>query len=201
MPYIYGPKDFTSYRKMMVFIDGENITMRFQELKSRLKVREGVNELRDVYVWRTETTQTACDIGKHEIIRATYYTYAIGDETRQQEINDEVKSMTFSSNYNSSLPNNLYPYVLRKVRNKAAKGVDIKMTLDMIHHANNNNYDTALLISGDGDYLPVIEEVIRAGKQVYLAAFSSGLNPKLKSAVDYFIDLDPIYFEQTNIES
>ena len=34
-----------------------------------------------------------------------------------------------------------------------------------------DNIDTVYLIAGDGDYLPIISEVIRMGKQVYLAAF------------------------------
>ena len=33
------------------------------------------------------------------------------------------------------------------------------------------------------------------GTQVYVAAFSSGLNPKLKTVVDEFTLLDDIYFE------
>jgi uncharacterized LabA/DUF88 family protein len=51
------------------------------------------------------------------------------------------------------------------------------------------------LVTGDGDFLPIIKEAIRHGKQVYLAAFSTGLNKKLLNHVDHFIDLDKVYFE------
>lgn len=169
--------------------------MRYQDILKTRSPKEQVKHLRDVFVWHPAVTREASIVGRHEIVRATYYTYAIGDESKQAEINSSIKSLDFDYNPNSKLPNNLYPYVLRKIRNKAAKGVDIKMTLDIILHANNGSYDTVLLVSGDGDYLPVIEEVMRTGKQVYLAAFSSGLNSKLRNSVDYFIDLDELFFE------
>jgi uncharacterized LabA/DUF88 family protein len=37
---------------------------------------------------------------------------------------------------------------------------------------------------------------MRNGKQVYLAALSKGLNPKLKDEVDKFINLDAIFFKK-----
>ncbi|MEK0338540.1 MAG: NYN domain-containing protein, partial [Nitrosopumilus sp.] len=75
-----------------------------------------------------------------------------------------------------------------------SKGVDIQMTVDILSNVYKNNIDTVYLVSGDGDYKPVIDEVIRNGKHIYLAAFSDGLNPNLRHSVDKFIDLDKIYF-------
>jgi uncharacterized protein (TIGR00288 family) len=94
------------------------------------------------------------------------------------------------------IPSNLYPKVFRKYKNKKAKGVDIQMTVDILTHVYQNNLEVVYLVSGNGDYLPVIEEVIRKGKQVYLAAFSSGLNKTLVHYVDKFINLDDVYFTQ-----
>ena len=45
------------------------------------------------------------------------------------------------------------------------------MTVDILSQIYLDNIDTVYLIAGDGDYLPIISEVIRMGKQVYLAAF------------------------------
>lgn len=69
------------------------------------------------------------------------------------------------------------------------------MTVDILKHTYLDNLDTVFLISGDGDYLPLIEEVIRNGKQIYLASFSNGLNEDLLNKVDLYIDLDPVYFQ------
>lgn len=52
---------------------------------------------------------------------------------------------------------------------------------------------TKSFFSADGDYLPLIQEIMRQGKQVNLGAFSSGLNPQLPVAVDNFYDLDEIF--------
>jgi uncharacterized LabA/DUF88 family protein len=59
----------------------------------------------------------------------------------------------------------------------------------MLTHAFMNNYDTAVLVAGDGDYVPLVEEVKRFGKRVVLHFFQSGLSEDLKLACDAFIDV------------
>jgi len=46
------------------------------------------------------------------------------------------------------------------------------------------------LIAGDGDYVPLVEEVKHLGKRVLVIFFSedSGLSPALKLAADDFFD-------------
>jgi uncharacterized LabA/DUF88 family protein len=67
--------------------------------------------------------------------------------------------------------------------------------VDILTNSFNNNLDTVFIVSGDGDYAPVLEEVIRHGKKIYVAALSSGLNPKLRDIADKFYDLDAKFFE------
>jgi uncharacterized LabA/DUF88 family protein len=50
--------------------------------------------------------------------------------------------------------------------------------------------DTLFLLSGDGDYIPLIQEVMRQGKKVVVGALTNGLNPRLKHMADMFVDLD-----------
>ena len=49
-------------------------------------------------------------------------------------------------------------------------------------------------MTGDGDYLPLLLEIQRQGKQVFVAAFSAGLNPMLKRRADQFYLLDATAF-------
>ena len=42
-----------------------------------------------------------------------------------------------------------------------AKGVDIALTKDLLSHAFLDNYDAVVLVAGDGDYVPVVEELKR----------------------------------------
>ena len=67
----------------------------------------------------------------------------------------------------------------------------------MMRFAHNPGIDHIVLVSGDGDYLPLLAEVMRLGKQVYVAALSSGLNGALRHSVDEFLNLDEVFFKQT----
>ncbi|ADE36618.1 NYN domain-containing protein [Methanohalophilus mahii] len=189
---VYGPTPVPSYRRMMVFIDGENLVFNYLSLLKNGKVpNDPVQHEKDVFVWHINSVVNP---QFHEIIRANYYTYITGsDET----IIDQIKKLAYARPPRSKLPHNLYPVVFKKPKKRAqSKGVDIQMTVDILSQVYNNNIDTVYLFAGDGDYLPVINEAIRMGKQVYLAAFSHGLNKKLVNKVDQFHLLDDIYFEQ-----
>ena len=86
--------------------------------------------------------------------------------------------------------------VLKKVRTaRGGKGVDIQLTVDVLSNTYQNNLDVVYLISGDGDYAPLIAECQRQGKIVFVAALSSGLNPSLPVVADRFIDLDNCFLE------
>ena len=182
-----------SFRRMMVFIDGENIVMNYQKLlDERSSPKDSVKHLQDVYVWEENSI---INPGLHNIIRAHYYTYAIGSEEKIHEIENEIKKLWYQNNQYSSLPQHLYPIIFKKAKKEAqTKGVDIQMTIDILSQIYQDNIDTVYLVAGDGDYIPIISEVIRMGKQIYLSAFSNGLNPKLEHKVDQFNLLDDIYF-------
>jgi len=69
------------------------------------------------------------------------------------------------------------------------KGVDVLIATDMLTGALRDCYDTAILISGDGDFVEVIEEIKRAGKQVENATFASNHSDALINAADLFLEL------------
>jgi len=178
--------------RMMVFIDGENLVMRYQAMLQAGMKPKKVQHVQDIYVWHPNTFHTTYD----QVVRATYYTYVVGDLAKVAAIEEDIKQRSFQTHYVGQRPSTLYPMVFKKDRKEArAKGVDIQMTVDMLTHSYQNTIDVVYLISGDGDYIPVINEVMRMGKQVYVAAFSSGLSPKLKTVVDEFTLLDDIYFD------
>lgn len=189
-----GPRSMPNFRRMMVFVDGENVVFNYQKLLKEGRTSTiAVQHEPDVYAWEP---RSIINPGLHEIIRVNYYTYTIGNEERIDQIMNEIKSLTFTKHGASNLPNNIFPTVFKKAKKSAqSKGVDIQMTVDILSQVYNNNVDTVYLIAGDGDYLPIINEVIRMGKQVYLAAFSAGLNKKLKHKVDQFNLLDDLYFQ------
>jgi len=75
-------------------------------------------------------------------------------------------------------------------RRSREKGIDILLATDMLSQAYVNGYDSMLLVSGDGDYAPVLEEIKKMGKRVENAFFKSERSYALRNAADIFIDLD-----------
>ena len=73
------------------------------------------------------------------------------------------------------------------------KGVDIKMAVDMLHLAHQNTYDTAILVSGDGDFAYVVEAIKYLGKHVENAFVRVGRSRALSDACDRLVSIDGAY--------
>ena len=66
---------------------------------------------------------------------------------------------------------------------------DVGLAVDAIKLA--PKLDTVIIISGDGDFIPLVEYLqINEGCQVEVIAFGKSASAKLKEASDDFIDLD-----------
>jgi uncharacterized LabA/DUF88 family protein len=63
----------------------------------------------------------------------------------------------------------------RVSRKTFEKKVDVRIAIDMVSFAYENRYDTAILVSGDGDFLPVIKKVKELNKRVEVWAFKYSL--------------------------
>ncbi|MFX1418136.1 MAG: NYN domain-containing protein [Promethearchaeota archaeon] len=81
-----------------------------------------------------------------------------------------------------------------KIRSNWAieKKVDINIAIDIISLAYENAYDTAVLVSGDGDFVPVLRRLKKLGKTAELWAFKYSLANALKEEVElgniYYLD-------------
>jgi len=65
---------------------------------------------------------------------------------------------------------------------------DVGITVDAIRIA--PSVDTIVLVSGDGDFLPLVEYLKNQGKRVEVIAFGRSASLKLKESADEFIDLE-----------
>jgi uncharacterized LabA/DUF88 family protein len=72
------------------------------------------------------------------------------------------------------------------------KKVDVKIAIDMVSYAYEDAYDVGVLVSGDGDFLPVIKKIKKLDKKVELWAFNYSLANILKEEVGnnniYYLD-------------
>ena len=68
--------------------------------------------------------------------------------------------------------------------------LDVEIAVDMVSLA--GKYDTAVLVSGDEDFVYAVNAVAYKGCRVEVAGFRSNTAPKLIDVADYFIDLGEI---------
>ncbi len=61
------------------------------------------------------------------------------------------------------------------------KGVDVRMAIDMVVGAYEDQYDTAIMVSSDSDLVPAILNVKRQGKQVEYVGFRHEPNHALRN--------------------
>jgi len=68
---------------------------------------------------------------------------------------------------------------------------DVGLAVDAIRMA--NFLDVIILVTGDGDFIPLVDYLKWGmGRQVEIAAFSRTASGKLREAADYFIELENI---------
>jgi len=65
---------------------------------------------------------------------------------------------------------------------------DVGIAMDGVRLAE-SSIDTVVLVSGDGDFVPLVEYLKAKGKQAEVMAFGRSASQKLKEAADDFVDL------------
>jgi len=71
------------------------------------------------------------------------------------------------------------------------KGVDIQLATDMITHSFKNNYDVAILVAGDNDFVGALQAVKDNGKNVEVALFGKErTSMQLRKTADEIITMN-----------
>jgi uncharacterized LabA/DUF88 family protein len=173
--------------RWMAFVDGENLTIRAQhhpELKDLNLDSLPTYFLRDVFIWVPKlaiemTLRVGFPLSGFPT-RAYYYTSVAGDDPKILSVRESIRALGFD------------PQVFKKDGpGQKSKGVDITLTKDMLTHAFFNHYDAAVLVAGDRDYVPLIQEVKRLGKSVFVSFFREehGLAKEVRLNADRYEDL------------
>lgn len=74
-------------------------------------------------------------------------------------------------------------------KNGVQKEVDVDMGTEMVDQAADDTFDVAVVVSGDRDFIPAIERVIRRGKIVEVASFRDSISNDMICAADRFHNL------------
>jgi hypothetical protein len=185
-------------RRWMMFVDGENFTFRGQAVARAegIAFDEGPFWKRDAFLWfphvparRNLADDTAAVPLQSTAVRSYYYTSTTESDEGRQNVRSALRDLGFD------------PTVFKRPKEGArqSKGVDISLATDMLSHAFMNNYDVAFLVAGDGDYLPLVQQVKRLGKVVYGGFFDhpeAGLSDNLRLETDTFYTFWPYMRDQ-----
>lgn len=162
-------------KRIMIFIDGSNM---YHNMMSNFK-KASLNY---------QKLSLKLTGGDRELIRTYYYNCPL----------DQTKDMVAYKAQQRFL-NNLYQtpdleVKLGRLQRKpdgtaTEKGVDVKLAVDMLIRAYKNHYDVAILISGDGDFAQVVQEVKDQAKHVELAVFPNQRCYVLRQAADRVVEL------------
>ncbi len=115
-----------------------------------------------------------------DVLRKYYYTAVQGDDHKIEDVESQLKNIGIES-----------PRVFKKSKGRPSKRVDISIATEMLSRVNRGNYDIAILVAGDDDYVPLIRAIKNEGRRVVLWFFEGdrGLSERLVMQADYFFDI------------
>jgi len=168
--------------RVMIFIDGSNL---YHSLKNNFQ-------------------RTDIDMGKfcarlletRRLIRIYYYNAIVGMKQEperyrsQQTFFNSVQQVPYLEMrlgrlvYTPAWPN-VPPY---------EKGIDIMLTTDLLTHSFKGNYDVAILVAGDSDYVGAIQQVKNNGQNMEVVLFGRQTTSRpLREVADRVVDIDGRY--------
>ena len=191
--------------RSMVLIDGENLVCRYQGMvEEGRKPKNNTRHQEDVYVWNPDVLSHL----KDTFLRVYYYTSACGDSKKLADIRTELHAIDYNrilghfgvgGRMGHVVTETERGYIIPKVfhrpsNSRQSKGVDVNLTIDGLNFSRQQSVDAIYILSGDGDFIPLIEAMMRNGKLVHVMGFSSGLQPALRTVADSFKELDSYFF-------
>ena len=171
--------------RVMAFVDGgylrKECLNRFNEQINFQKLKERI-----MSEFNSNTN------GKHDgdLVRVYYYDAIVDpDNPKFQEQTDYFDRIIATNGYEIHL-GDLVPTGKDGNGPLKQKGVDVSLAIDMITKAYSEQYDFAVIIAGDSDFLEVVNAVKDSGKRVFGMYFRDHIADDLYDAFDARIEID-----------
>ncbi len=166
--------------RVVILIDGSNHYHIIKNLLPNKKLRD-FNFERFIQL-----------LSKDRKIVRTYYYSAPLDRKKDEEA--YKKQQRFFEKIQNISNFNLVLCRMQKVKIDGkivyqVKEDDIHLAVDMVKLAYNNAYDTAILVSSDGDFVPAVLAVKEIGKNVENIGFENKFSYHLKQKCDVLVKL------------
>ena len=176
--------------RVMIFIDGNNLYHSLKHVIGRTNL--------DFQQFADRLVQG------RQLIRVYYYNAPLNrddDEDKyrmQQSFFDSLDTVPYFTKKFGRLEKRLVKQNLPdgtfvSVPTYVEKGVDTFIVIDMLSHAFKDNYDTAILISGDEDFTVLVDTVKDLGKHVEVS--NLGGSYILRQAADKYVLIDKNFLE------
>ena len=166
--------------RVSIFIDGSNFYHSSKKLDviDKINFQKLINEL----------------VGNRELIKVFYYNSPL-----DISINPKIywKQQKFFNMLRRIPKVEVILCKQRKIKRDGiliyeVKGDDTHLVSDLIGEAYENLYDTAIIVSGDEDFISPIKRVRKLGKRIENVWFSSSSSFNLRNACDSSIHLNKI---------
>lgn len=186
--------------RVFVFIDGSNL---YHGLKNHLGSGKAV----------PINVRKLCELLSgtgRRLVRILYYTAPVKQQEnkesyrRQQTFLSKLRQISFLDLRLGRLVKRSKEFECEHCNKKTSfnfhneKGVDVFIASDLLVHAFDDQYDTAILVSEDGDFVPAVQEVQRLSKKVENAYFKTSY---LSKKCDRFIELTSAVIADVRIKS
>jgi len=155
----------TERGRIMIFIDGSNLWYTCQMMNLEIDYVKLVDHL----------------IGKDKLVRASFYS-------------GMDKENLASSGWFYFMKRTGFRLVTKPLQVNAdgskKANLDVEMAVDMVSLA--DSFDTAIVLTGDGDLTYCLEHLMRCGKQVELVGSKLNTKDSLIFTADKFIELESL---------
>jgi uncharacterized LabA/DUF88 family protein len=176
-----------------LFIDGGYLRKRYADGMQRVFGVDGDLNIRSIRNWLTSKV--------NRDMRRVFYYDCLHDIKLSNENDDEfaarLKKQRAEFDEIQSIPGfHVHLGTLKgTTKRPRQKGVDVLLAVELLDHASRKNMDEAWLLAGDGDFVPLVEAVVRIGTWVNVVFDPRAVAKELYSAADrgLAIHFDDIY--------
>lgn len=169
------------YRRVMIFIDGGYLRKSITDIfhHDKIDFNRLVHDIRGNF----------SGPGVAEVIRTFYYDANV-DPKEDMKKHDE-----FAPYFENVRGCPFYEVKLARLvkdgKGYKQKGVDVLLAIDMIKKAYEDQYDFAIIIAGDDDFVDVVQAVKDTGKRVIGFFFENSISKRLLDAFDHRVKITP----------
>ena len=165
--------------RAIIFIDGNNFYFRLRDLVTQINGKFSLLEFdyQNFGEWL---------VRPHELVQVRYY---VGALKRQRNSEKSEKLYADQQKLFAKLQRQKVVVILGQLiqhpdKSFHEKGVDVRLAVEMIRLARENQYDIAYLLSSDTDLVAAIEEVRSFGKKIQYVGVAKGQSFGLTKAAD-----------------